>query len=471
LVFVGPEAGNERRIEALNFAGLVDITDPLNPREGGWLLRGRRWPMIHVQATPSGSPARSTGTGCPQDGGVRIPGPPDGSRTATEGDRMHAGWRRTVPGAMATLGVCLLSVASAHSQAGPAPPPMAETVFKNIQVLKGIPVDEFMDTMGMFAAATAKDCTGCHAPEVLTESRDAFAVATPMIQRARQMIVMTNAINRTYFGGQRRMTCYTCHGASSNPERVPNLSIQYGTPPPENPNAMDFIAIPEDANQVDQIFGKFIQALGGAQRLAGVTSVVATGTYAGWDTSRSEVPVEIFGKAPDQLTTIVHRKEGDNVFVFDGRNAWFAGVDAAVPNFTMTYTGGNLSGARIEALVLAAPTMIQKAFSRWQVSESAIDDSPVMVLQGANEGQTPVNLYFDESGLLVRLVRWSETAVGPIPTQYDFSDYREVGGVRRPFHWVKSWTNNQVIMALKDVRVNVPVAAARFARPAPVTLK
>ena len=167
---------------------------------------------------------------------------------------MNVGWRRTILGAMATLIVCLLSVVSARSQAGPAQPLMAEAVFKDIQVLKGIPVDEFMDTMGMFAAATAKDCTGCHAPEVLSGSRDAFAIATPMIQRARQMVVMMNAINRTYFGGERRMTCYTCHSATSNPQRVPNLSIQYGTPPPENPGTMDFIAIPEDADQVDQIF-------------------------------------------------------------------------------------------------------------------------------------------------------------------------------------------------------------------------
>ena len=51
----------------------------------------------------------------------------------------------------------------------------------------------------MFAAATTKDCTGCHAPEILTGSRDAFAKTTPMIQRARQMTVMMNTINRNFF--------------------------------------------------------------------------------------------------------------------------------------------------------------------------------------------------------------------------------------------------------------------------------
>ena len=374
-------------------------------------------------------------------------------------------------GAMVALIVSMLSVVSVWSQAGPVAPQMAEAVFKNVQVLKGIPVDEFMDTMGMFAAATTKDCTGCHAPEVLTESRDAFAISTPMIQRARQMVVMMNAINRTYFGGEPRMTCYTCHGATPAPERVPDLSIQYGPPPLPNPDTLDFVAFPADADQVDGIFSQYIEALGGAQRLAGVTSFAATGTYSGWDTSRSEVPVEIFGSAPDQLTTVVHRREGDNTFVFDGSNAWFAGVDAAVPNFTMAYTGGNLSGARIEALALGAPAMFQDAFASWQVSEDIIGDVLVTVLQGTNEGQPPVNLFFDEAGLLVRLVRWNETAVGPVPTQYDFSDYREVEGVRRPFRWVKTWTNNQATFVMNDVRINVPVDEARFARPEPVALR
>ena len=347
---------------------------------------------------------------------------------------------------------------------------MAETVFKNIQVLKGIPVDEFMDTMGMFAAATAKDCTGCHSPNILAGSRAAFAETTPMIRRARQMVEMMNTINRTYFGGRRRVTCYTCHNGTPAPGAVPNLAVQYRAPLPDNPNAMEFIALPEAANQVDQIFARYIQALGGAQRLAIVTSFVATGTYAGWDTAFGEVPIEMFGRTPNQLTTIVHRKEGNNIWTFDGRNAWFAGVDSAVANFTMTMTGGNLAGARLEAMVAVAPTRIQQAFSRWLVSEGIIDDRPVQVLQGLNQGQTPVNLYFDESGLLVRLVRWNQTAVGPVPTQFDYSDYREVAGVRRPFRWVKTWTNNKATVTLKNVQPNVPIDAARFAKPAPVPL-
>ena len=51
----------------------------------------------------------------------------------------------------------------AGGQAAPADkPPMAEAVFKNVQVLKGIPADEFMGTMSVFSAALGESCETCH---------------------------------------------------------------------------------------------------------------------------------------------------------------------------------------------------------------------------------------------------------------------------------------------------------------------
>ncbi len=395
---------------------------------------------------------------------------------------MQVGVRRVIRGVILCVaaafvacvtGVMTGAVTNAAGQgqaAGGQAPQMAEQVFKDVQVLKGITVDEFMDTMGMFAAATTRDCTGCHAPEILSGSREAFAISTPLIQRARQMTVMTNTINRNFFGNQRRVTCYTCHSGVPFPHRTPNLSIQYGTPPEDNPDRLEFVVLPDRAKDVDAIFAKWIQEIGGAQAWAGVKSFTAAGTYAGWDTSHVEVPVDFFAQAPNQFTTMVHRKEGDNIFVFNGMNAWFAGVDAAAPNFTLNYTGGNLTGFRIDALLQVAPQTVQKAYAQWQVSEDLVGDEPVTVLQGTNKGETPVNLYFNDAGMLVRLVRWNDTAVGPVPTRFDFSDYRQVGAIRKPFQWVRAWTNNRVVYKLKDVRLNAPVDANRFQRPAPIAL-
>ena len=76
---------------------------------------------------------------------------------------MNPGWKRTILGGMVWL---LSVVAWAGGQAGPEPkPPMAEEVFKNVQLLKGIPVDEFMGTMGFFSASLGLNCTDCHVDE------------------------------------------------------------------------------------------------------------------------------------------------------------------------------------------------------------------------------------------------------------------------------------------------------------------
>src|SRR5437867_9145692 len=114
---------------------------------------------------------------------------------------MAFGSRRMVLRVIGTVAACLFGTVIATGQAGQAQrPPMAEEVFKNVQILKGIPVDEFMDTMGMFSAATTLNCTDCHTSDSTT-SWDKFANDTPRKQTARRMLLMVNAINKDHFGG------------------------------------------------------------------------------------------------------------------------------------------------------------------------------------------------------------------------------------------------------------------------------
>ena len=157
-------------------------------------------------------------------------------------------------GAMVTLCVCLLGVVSAARQAEPAPAQqMSEEVFQDIQVLKGMPADEFMDTMGMFAASLLYDCTGCHDPDILID-RSLFANPTPRIQRARQMVVMVNALNRTYFGGEPRVTCFTCHRGTGAPDNIPDLTASVwrrALPGPETGMRI----FPDRRTSVDDVFG------------------------------------------------------------------------------------------------------------------------------------------------------------------------------------------------------------------------
>ncbi len=92
--------------------------------------------------------------------------------------------RRLIAPAAAVL-VCLITIPPAAGQQATAEKPqMVEDVFKNVQVLKGIPVNEFMDTMGFFAAALGLNCTGCHVPESL-QDWSKFADDVPRKRMAR----------------------------------------------------------------------------------------------------------------------------------------------------------------------------------------------------------------------------------------------------------------------------------------------
>jgi len=75
---------------------------------------------------------------------------------------MKLGSRQLVSAALATVALLMLSVAHVHGQATPAKQLMSEQAFKNVTVLKGIPVDEFMNTMGFISAATNYNCADCH---------------------------------------------------------------------------------------------------------------------------------------------------------------------------------------------------------------------------------------------------------------------------------------------------------------------
>jgi outer membrane lipoprotein-sorting protein len=319
-----------------------------------------------------------------------------------------------------------------------------------------------MDTMGMFAAALSLNCTDCHTSDS-TSSWEKFADDTALKRTARRMTLMVNTLNRNSFAGARMVTCYTCHRGDLRPKVIPSLALQYSTPV-EDANEIEIVTV-TGTPPPDQVFNKYLQALGGAQRLAALTSFVAKGTYVGFDTDHAKVPVEIFAKAPNQRTTIVHTLIGDSVRTYDGRAGWIAAPDKPMP--LMPLTGGNLEGAKIDA-ILSFPARVRQAATQWRYGSTEIDNRSVQVLQGTSTGQPPVNLYFDENtGLLVRALRYADTAVGRVPTQIDYSDYREVAGVKVPFKWTTTWTDGQATTELSEVQPNVTIDAAKFGRPAP----
>src|SRR5665213_3322644 len=216
-------------------------------------------------------------------------------------------WQQAMLSLMQGIILLVLSAALAYGQ--PAQPAaakarMADAVYKDIRLLKGLTVDQFLDTMGFFSAATNMNCIDCHGLLAAGDQKH-YADDTKLKTTARRMIGMMQAINKQNFGGASIVTCYTCHRGAEHPKATPSLAVQYGEPF-DDPDEIEISRPVDDAPSPDQVFAKYIQALGGAQRLAGVTSIVAKGTYVGYDTEHENRPVDVYLQAPGVRATVVH---------------------------------------------------------------------------------------------------------------------------------------------------------------------
>src|SRR5438067_8663069 len=152
-------------------------------------------------------------------------------------------------------------VSAQHKDAGEA--------FKNVttSTLKELSVDDFIASMGLISANLGLDCADCH-PNAGTDRAD-FVIDTPRKVTTRRMVEMVAGINRTNFSGQQRVTCWTCHHGQEIPTTTIALDNLYAAP---NMEDADVVLPGVGQPSADQIQDKYIQALGGAQRLAGLTS-------------------------------------------------------------------------------------------------------------------------------------------------------------------------------------------------------
>src|SRR5579863_596475 len=258
--------------------------------------------------------------------------------------------------------VRLAWIAMALIAAAPqARPQMAEEVFKNVQVLKGVPVDEFMDMMGVFSAALGMSCEDCHAAND-SKWENYAGDNTPKKRTARAMIGMMAAINKTYFGGRQVVTCFACHRGGDHPRTTPDLSALYGGTPEDELD--DTVEQAPGAPSADDILDRYVQALGGAQQLASVASFVAEGTSSGYGPESEKRPIKIFAQAQGQRTVIIHTDNGDSTTTYDGRAGWIAAP--LRPVAVVPLTGGDLDGARLDA-ALSFPARVKQALGHWRV--------------------------------------------------------------------------------------------------------
>ena len=357
--------------------------------------------------------------------------------------------------------IAVVALASMHAQsaaqssAANSPAiPLAEQQYKNIQTLKGIPADQMIPAMQFISASLGVECEYCHVRGAMEKDDK-----KPKL-KAREMISMMMAINKENFKGHREVTCYSCHRGAADPVGTPTVATEDFKPESgeEKKSSEEKPALPS----ADQILDKYLAAVGGAEALQKITSRTEKGTLTMF--GDKHLPIDIFAKAPGKRVSIMHLPESDSVTGFDGRAGWQS-VNSHPPRVRLS-TAAETAAARIDA-DFYFPLHLKQLFTRFDVAPGEdIAGQKTYRLTGRAEGQPPLKLYFDQqSGLLLRLVRYLESPLGRLPTQVDYADYRQADGVKIPFRWTLSRPGNRFTIQVEQFEQNIPIDDGKFTPP------
>jgi photosynthetic reaction center cytochrome c subunit len=361
----------------------------------------------------------------------------------------------------AVLFVCV-AVVVASGQTGPATATtlkakMTEEAYKNIQSLKGIPADQLLPAMQFITYSLGVECSYCHVQEAFEKDDKKPKLA------ARKMMQMMFAINHDNFEGKRAVTCYSCHRGSSHPVSTPIIADTGAQSIPEvvRPEEDDQSGpVPPDLPSADQILARYVDALGGASAIGKLSTRVEKGTI---NLGGRQLAIEIFSKVPGKRMTVIHLPNGDSVTTYDGISGWTSAPDRPVRDIPVP----EIASARPE-LDLQLPVRLRQLFTDVKTGKpEKIGDRDVYVVSGLNAGKLAARFYFDESsGLLLRLLRYVDSPLGRNPTQIDYADYRDQGGIKLPFQRTVSRPGTRFAIQIEEARGNVPVDDAKFVRPA-----
>ena len=335
-----------------------------------------------------------------------------------------------------------------HAQEQPALKTAAQQ-YKNIQALKDIPADQIIPTMQFIEGALGVDCEFCHVEHAMDKDDKKEKLT------ARKMIEMELAINKANFKNEIEVTCYTCHRGSPHPVGVPILTVNAAKMPEREHHE---ISAQESLPSADQILDKYLAAVGGADALHKIKTRVQKGIV---DAMGQQYPIEIYSEAPEKRLSISHPSFGESVTAFNGQAGWLT-----TPRGVHPMNSSERQSARIDAQIYF-PARIRELYQEFKVRPGeTIDGHATFVVTAKGTATPPLRLFFDQqTGLLLRLIRYTETPLGRNPLEVDYADYRDTGGLKIPYQWTLTRTNGSFTIRISTVQENVPIDEKLFVMP------
>ena len=390
-----------------------------------------------------------------------------GLRAAAAGDDQPTIVAASAPALNSSQSLWRMSYAATKSD-GPAQGAQGEKTVdqsrKNIRVLKGLPESQLFPVMNFVATSLGVQCNFCHVQQGkdpktgftnwVWESDDKPEKQTA--RRMMQMVLSIQANDKVDFR-ENAVTCYTCHRGQTQPVGLPPMPLARSG---HEPGPNDAAPVRATSPSVEQIFSKYVEALGGSSATGTKTLVLKGRREASQDRNW---PNEITLAVPDKFLIVANTPQGTVRQIVNGDKGWM--------------TNGTNVRNLAPAEAIEAKRSWDELFNVIKVKQSPgmrfggvhkVSDRDAYLVEQVTDTRTE-RYYFDsQTGLLLRKITISPTVLMPIPEQIDFEDYRDVNGVKVPFtlRYSAIDTFNSWTRTFTEIKRNAVVEDTLFAMPA-----
>jgi hypothetical protein len=240
---------------------------------------------------------------------------------------------------------------------------------------------------------------------------------------------------------------------------------QSATSKSSDPNATPAASVSAPAAPAltaDQILENYIKAIGGRENWKKLTTRISTGTI--------DVPamnlsglVTVREKAPNRSIFTVNFNGAVFQQGFDGTIGWSNDPQ----NGLREQTGEELAETKRDS-DFYHPLDLKQMYSKITVAGTdKIDDRDAYVVEASSGDLGTDKIYFDaQNGLVLRIVGQHHTLDGPATFTEDFSDFREVDGIKLPYTVRQESPSSTFTIKFTEIRHNEAIEDASFAKPA-----
>jgi hypothetical protein len=224
-------------------------------------------------------------------------------------------------------------------------------------------------------------------------------------------------------------------------------------------------AAQQPALTAEQVIEKAITAAGGREAMQRLSSTYAKGLMV-FPASGTHGMIERYAKAPNKQLTVTYLEGvGESRQGFDGQVAWTRDATGAVTELAGAALEDFKRGARFNS-ALDWRALYPKA--ELAGKQPVAGREAYVVRLTAPSGRVATRYYDAETFLLLREAATYGTPEGPVPITAEFSDYRNVDGVKTPFRIRQIMPMGEIVFTVTELKNNIAVEDAKFAKPAPV---